>query len=164
MITTTKEALWKVIRKYNEYKEIDEQLAADYINQWIALEDSRYRMEQDIKVLDNIEKELEKIRQKEDIVDKVNKVDTHLCSKLNYQTIDNKQQPYCMQTGKPTACLGMRMFCHVEQFEKGDYKNELKREEHSDSQIKDCEHYLQQQKYCLQRGYWVKCNEDRENC
>lgn len=114
MITTTKEALWKVIRKYNEYKEIDEQLAADYINQWITMEDSRYEMEQNINILGNIEKELEIIRQnkqKEDIIDRINKVDTHLCSKFNYQTIDNKKQPYCMQSGKPTMCFGMEMYC-----------------------------------------------------
>ena len=190
MITTTKETLWKVIRKYNEYKEIDEQLAADYINQWIIMEDSKYEMEQNVNILDNIEKELEAIRQKEDIIDKINKVDTHLCSKLNYQTIDNKKQSYCMQSGEPTACLGMKMFCPFEEefkkekekmlgvslvqkmdeIKKRGTKQKMKSKLENDLKIEtynvneNCEHYLPGQQYCLWCGAKVKCEGNRVKC
>lgn len=115
MLTITRKQFWEVIHKYEKYKQVDELLADNFVNQWISVEESKWDTQYNKQVLDSMELQIEKIKSEQDIVDRINNVDTHICSKYCFENINDKACAFCKETGKQATCYGMRMFCLFEQ-------------------------------------------------
>lgn len=145
MLTTNRKNIWKLINNYERYKQVDEDLANEYVNQWVNVEENKWNED----VLTDIENKI-KNKHCQHYKDEKCAIDTSKCWCKYYDKESGECKLYINSKFK---CDGDKKKCIVE---KVNYKNEKET---------ICDYYIggMEQK-CLWKGKKVGCEGDRGYC